>query len=299
MMRSVAQCWRVSHYVAALFVSHGPKLCQMRSECQLTYTYAHVCILYAYICISVYICVYIHIHTCIYIYIYIYIHIYVYTYVYIYMCVYTHLHICIYVYIYTCVYIYMCIYIHIYIHREIFMYIHIDTWYVLWVATISRLLKLIGLFCRRALRKRTYSAKAVYNLKESTNHSHPIVFQAYPLHIYVCAHVHMYVHIYLCWSFKNALTGPGSNVRSMVLFSICVSVYISKMGGGVYLRETNVTYRIQIVRRLYLCCVPTKRCGVHTKILSCWNPWVCEVCDTSHQLLCAGSTPYQTGRVCV
>jgi len=42
------------------------------------------------------------------------------------------------------------------------------------VATISRLLKMIGLFCKRALSKRRYSAKETYNFKEPTNRSHPI-----------------------------------------------------------------------------------------------------------------------------
>jgi len=43
------------------------------------------------------------------------------------------------------------------------------------VATISRLLKITGLFCKRALQKRRYSAKETYNYKEPTNRSHPIV----------------------------------------------------------------------------------------------------------------------------
>ena len=42
------------------------------------------------------------------------------------------------------------------------------------VATISRLLKLTGLFCKRALQKRLYSAKETYNFKEPTNRSHPV-----------------------------------------------------------------------------------------------------------------------------
>jgi len=42
------------------------------------------------------------------------------------------------------------------------------------VATISRLLKIIGLFCKRAVQKRLYSAEETYNLKEPTNRSHPI-----------------------------------------------------------------------------------------------------------------------------
>jgi len=41
------------------------------------------------------------------------------------------------------------------------------------VATISRLPKIIGLFCKRALQKRRYSAKETYNFKEHTICSHP------------------------------------------------------------------------------------------------------------------------------
>jgi len=42
------------------------------------------------------------------------------------------------------------------------------------VASISRLLKIIGLFCKRALSKRRYSAKETYNFIDPTDRSHPI-----------------------------------------------------------------------------------------------------------------------------
>jgi len=42
------------------------------------------------------------------------------------------------------------------------------------VASISRLLKIIRLFCKRDLQKRLYSAEETYNFKEPTNRSHPI-----------------------------------------------------------------------------------------------------------------------------
>ena len=42
------------------------------------------------------------------------------------------------------------------------------------VPTISRLLKMTGLFCKRTLKKRLYSVKETYNFKEPTNRSHPI-----------------------------------------------------------------------------------------------------------------------------
>ena len=45
-------------------------------------------------------------------------------------------------------------------------------WYGM--ATISRLLKNIGLFCKRALQKRPIFCNETYILKENTNRSHPI-----------------------------------------------------------------------------------------------------------------------------
>ena len=42
------------------------------------------------------------------------------------------------------------------------------------VATIRKLLKMIDLFCKRALQNRRYSAKETCNFKEPTHRSHPI-----------------------------------------------------------------------------------------------------------------------------
>jgi len=42
------------------------------------------------------------------------------------------------------------------------------------VASSSRLSKIIGLFCKRDLLKRHYSAKETCDFKEPTNRSHPI-----------------------------------------------------------------------------------------------------------------------------
>jgi len=43
------------------------------------------------------------------------------------------------------------------------------------VATISRLLKIIGLFCKRALQQRFYFAKETSCFKEPTKRSHPVL----------------------------------------------------------------------------------------------------------------------------
>jgi len=42
------------------------------------------------------------------------------------------------------------------------------------VASVSRINKMIGLFCKRVLSKRQYSAKETYNLIDPTDRSHPI-----------------------------------------------------------------------------------------------------------------------------
>ena len=53
------------------------------------------------------------------------------------------------------------------------------------VALVSRIDKIIGLFCKRALQKRQYSAKETYNLIDLTDRSHPILILP-DLQVYVC-----------------------------------------------------------------------------------------------------------------
>ena len=54
------------------------------------------------------------------------------------------------------------------------------------VATISRLLKNIGRFCKRALQRRPIFCKETYGFKEPTNRSHPIgLTYCRPLFLYV------------------------------------------------------------------------------------------------------------------
>jgi len=43
------------------------------------------------------------------------------------------------------------------------------------VTTVSRLDKIVGLFCKRALKRRKYSAKETCNLIDSTKRSHAIL----------------------------------------------------------------------------------------------------------------------------
>ena len=48
------------------------------------------------------------------------------------------------------------------------------------VASISRLLEIIRLFCKRALRKRRYSARRTYDFEEPTSRSQPIHMYGLP-----------------------------------------------------------------------------------------------------------------------
>jgi len=110
-------------------------------------------------------------------------------YVYVHMCMCMHL-MCMYTCVYIritcmCVCVYRCVctqthltYMHLNVYAPHIMCMH-DRESVLGreygVATCSRFLQIIGLFCKRALWKRWYSAKETYNFKERTNRSHPIV----------------------------------------------------------------------------------------------------------------------------
>jgi len=125
------------------------------------YVYTHI---YVYICMhtckrkNVYVTyIYICMYTCIYIYVYIF----VYMYTYIHTCMY----ICAYRYVYPCIYVY--------IQTETFSWRQCKRHEV---ASSSRLLKSIGVFCKRATQKRQYSAKETCNFKEPTNRSHPTAF---------------------------------------------------------------------------------------------------------------------------
>jgi len=60
------------------------------------------------------------------------------------------------------------------------------------VVSIIRLLKIIGLFCKRALWKRRYSAKETHNFQEPTNRSHPMYDMTHL--IYVCDMTHL-IHV--------------------------------------------------------------------------------------------------------
>jgi len=63
------------------------------------------------------------------------------------------------------------------------------------VAMVSRIDKMIGLFCKRALSKRRYSAKETYHLIEPIDRSHPIATLCMCMCMCLCPCVCMYVYM--------------------------------------------------------------------------------------------------------
>ena len=97
--------------------------------------------------------------------------------------------------------------VRIYIFMHIYGTIHMFTYNPYVVASINRLLKILGFFCKRALWKSRYSAKETKNFKEPTSRSHPISICVYVCmkesisirtnHIYIYLYIYIYISIYL------------------------------------------------------------------------------------------------------
>jgi len=130
---------------------------------------------------------------------------YIYMYIHIYACIHTYMCICIYTYIYTYIYIYIYTYTHIYLYIHIYINNELGLWLAFdyGLVTISRLLKIIGLFCKRAPSKRSHSAKETNDFKEPTNRSHPIVKckviepmrRTNSICIYICMYIYVYMYV--------------------------------------------------------------------------------------------------------
>jgi len=115
-------------------------------------------------------------------------------------------------------YIHVIIYMSSYIHVTTF--VHVITY---GVATISRLHKVTGLFCKRALWKRLYSEKETHNFKAPTNRSHPIS---------MCdIRTNKKIHIHMCTSDKTqtpalfAMTSMSHTYEPMYICEMRANTY--------------------------------------------------------------------------
>jgi len=107
------------------------------------------------------------------------------------------------------------------------------------VATISRLLKIIGFFRKRALYKRLYSAKEAYNLNRKQGAPRRIDIRSsvclYILeHLCVCMSIHidirssvcLYVLEHLCICIYIYILCMSIYILCMYIYILCMSIYI-------------------------------------------------------------------------
>ena len=117
------------------------------------------------------------------------------------------------------------------------------------VSTCSRLLKIIGLFCKTALWKRRNSAKETYNFQEPTNHSHPI------LDVHSISHYH---------------TNEQYTTRSQCWLNISQTARLAKRGIEMQLSMCNFDWH-RLKKEMGL------QNTVHTVCM--WHDWF--ICDTT------------------
>ena len=138
------------------------------------------------------------------------------------------------------------------------------------VATCSRLLQIIGLFCKRALWKRRYFAKETYNLEEPTNRSHPIP-----------AHAACYMHI-----MHDTCTGVAYEKRHDTSH---VPYKIQKNTCAIW--NTHVPHEIQ-----YTCAIWNTHVPYETQEFTCaiWNTHVPYETQESTRAIWNTHVPYET-----
>jgi len=88
------------------------------------------------------------------------------------------------------------------------MYVHLYTY---GVATISRMLKNIVLFCKRALQKRPIFCKETFIFKHPTNRSHPI---SCTYKVRINTYIHTHVHL------------RGVREQCTYMYIFCIYMYI-------------------------------------------------------------------------
>ena len=83
--------------------------------------------------------------------------------------------------------------VHVCHTSEIFIDVYIQTYVCTYgMASVSRIDKIIGLFCKRALIKRQYSAKEIYNFVDPTDRSYLISCSLF-------MYTYMYIsYVYIC-----------------------------------------------------------------------------------------------------
>ena len=86
--------------------------------------------------------------------------------------------------------------------------------YTYGVATISRLLKITGLFCKRALQKRLHSARSLLLVATPCIYIYTYTY----IYVYIYIHVHVYIHICIHLHIKDTY--------KYIYIYTCIHIYI-------------------------------------------------------------------------
>ena len=124
-----------------------------------------------------------------------------------------------------CAYVW-CEHTCIFIHPS--MYVPSYVWYG--VATISRRLKMIGLFCRISSLLQGSFAKETYHFIDPTNRSHPILrARIFVVHLFGVnnMYVHTFIYVYIGRAhIVGVLIFGVNNMYLHTLYSVCIYVHI-------------------------------------------------------------------------
>ena len=165
--------------------------------------------------------------------------------------------------LFTCVHIYKTyVYVHNHVHCVcVYIFLHVCTYMKTYgVATISRLLQIIGLFCQRNLQKRRYFTKEIYNLINPADCSHPICVCAHTCTLRVCVYLLTCGHVYedtCVRAHPCTRTGMYSCIYVCV-YVLCVCVYVCVCVYCVCVCVFVYRLRVEIV-------------GPHVSIVAFWD----------------------------
>jgi len=138
---------------------------------------------------------------------------------------------------------------------------------LLWVALVSRIDKIIGLFCKTGRWKRRYSAKETYNFIDPTDRSHPIVSLSWccdtQSHSYVCSWLNS-THMSAIETHSETYMWHDSFICVLPWYSWLISRHVSD-------RLANVCYWDMRDSIALICVLMTQQ---HTYECD-WNSHVC------------------------
>jgi len=160
------------------------------------------------------------------------------------------------------------------------------------VASISRLLKIIGLFCKRALQKRPIFCKETYNFKEPTIRSHPP--KRCPL-IRIYHTTHSYTTSRICTCHDCTYVVASTTVSATHMHHVTNTNHVTN--------THCVTNMHHITHMNHICVYHLTHInqGTHTNheyTILCSSKWGREIHIFKHRHHCTPYTPFSNATTC-